>query len=44
VGSSTQFASNSWISLNRNGVYEICAAIVKENTNDVLFGPVCLRP
>jgi hypothetical protein len=34
----------SFSPLNWNGVYEICATLVKDNTNKSVFGPVCLHP
>jgi hypothetical protein len=34
----------SFSGLNWNPVYQICAALVLNNTNTVVYGPVCLEP
>jgi hypothetical protein len=40
----TVYPNSDFSSLNWNGVYEICAALVVKNTNSGLYGPVCLHP
>jgi len=42
VGSHTLFPSSHLSSLNWNPVYQICAALVVQGTNNVDYGPVCI--